>query len=95
MKKLLFLTLPLLALELPRYDPFKKSIPKRKWRYPTIKVEAIFNHKAFINGRFYSVGDRIGVGKVVKVAKDYVVISFGRRKKIFFLSTPKKVVKIK
>ncbi len=74
------------ALDLPvNYDPFYKAskiiktAKKRKvlQRIPVqrLRLYAIFNDKAYINGRFYAIGDRIGEYKLVSIKKDYVLLS--------------------
>ena len=81
----LLLGLSLLGAPLPvHYDPFikAKKIIKRakepalspaKVVRPRFELSAIFNDKAFINGRFYKVGDRISGYKVSEIKENYVI----------------------
>ena len=81
-----FLTLPLIAAPLPvHYDPFVKAkrIIKRakepilssvKMESPHFELSAIFNDKAFINGRFYKIGDRIWGYRVSEIKENYVIL---------------------
>lgn len=73
------------TLDLPvRYDPFykaskiiettKKTKSLRRKSVLHLQLYAIFNNRAYINGRFYSVGDRIGEYMVKSIKKDYVLL---------------------
>ena len=92
-----------IGLELPvKYDPFKKTtkllkrtLKKKRVKKIKLSLEAIFNKKAYINGHLYKEGDKVGGGRVVKIGRDYVIIAFGKRRKVISLKRPRKVVKIK
>ena len=78
--------LPLFAGSLPlpvKYDPFykaekilkeKKVIRKMQKKPIRLTLSAIYNNKAYINGKFYKVGDRVGEYRVFKIAKDFVML---------------------
>jgi hypothetical protein len=84
------------------YDPFKqaqKIIKKSSYiKAPVqkpIKINAIFNKKAFINGRFYSVGDKIRNYKIIKVTNDTIWIKNNNVIKSIKLKNNKTILKIK
>ena len=71
------------SLPLPSgYDPFlppqiKKKILKKsfkKSKKTSLRLEAIFNDKALINGRWIGVGEMIAGFKLVRVAATYVLL---------------------
>ncbi len=76
------------------YDPFG-SVQKiiQKDRRPTapkpvvsaLHLFAIFGDKAYINGRFYRVGERVGGFYIIKITNDYVLLERKGKKKILFL----------
>ncbi|WP_457748861.1 hypothetical protein [Sulfurimonas sp.] len=84
MKKIYLLSVSLTflhanTLSLVNYDPFYKSQrilhstpskPKNK----SLVLNAVFNNKAFINGKFYTVGDKILGYKIKKIYTQSVVI---------------------
>ena len=84
-----------LDLEVP-YDPFapaQKIIQKSRRaplpsKPPASKLHllAIFGDKAYIDGRFYRVGDRVGGYRIVKIADDYVLLEKKGKMKILFLA---------
>lgn len=82
------------SLDLPvQYDPFVKAkkivreakqgavspLSKRPHRLVLI---AIFDDKAFINDRFYTVGQRVGGYVIVRIAPTYVVLKKKGKTKI-------------
>ncbi len=50
-----------------------------------LELTAILNDKAYINGRFYKIGDTISGYKIVKIADSYVVLKKKDKMKILFL----------
>ncbi len=79
------------SLELPvAYDPFVKAqkiikpIRRKVQRVaqPKLKLKAIFNDKAYINGRFYRVGQRVGGARIVAIQEDRVVLEQGGRQMV-------------
>ncbi len=84
-----------LDLEVP-YDPFtpaQKIIKKSRHApippkppAPRLYLLAIFDHKAYIDGRFYRVGDRIGGYRIAKIADNYVLLEKKGKMKILFLA---------
>ncbi len=80
---LLFVSFILLhanALPFVHYDPFYKSQKilhtsiEKKAEKKSLILNAIFNNKAFIDGKFYTIGDNIGAYKIKKINKEFVVI---------------------
>ena len=88
MKKIIVLLLVLIfsskatTMRVVPYDPFKKvdlllkkhNKNRNLLRYnkPKISVSAIFNDKAFINGKFYKIGDIIHGYRIIKISKKAV-----------------------
>ncbi|MEA3522030.1 MAG: hypothetical protein U9R50_03570 [Campylobacterota bacterium] len=65
------------------YDPFKRAKPllaqKEKKRViiqkrKPIKVETIFNNRAWVNGKWLQKGDTIHNAKVIAIRKDAIII---------------------
>ena len=91
------------VLDLPvRYDPFqkakkivvKKSIPVIFTATPSVRLDliAIFNNKAYINGKFYTIGQNVYGYRLVAIKENYVVLKKGRQIKLLPL-VEKKFVK--
>ena len=89
------------ALPLPViYDPFLKaekllkprhiSIPKKK---KELVLTAIFDNKAFINGRFYHVGESVLGYKLVAIRPGYILLRSKKRVKMVPLYK-KKILKV-
>lgn len=82
-----------------KYDPFfpkrKKiktvSIKKRK----ILKLKAILNDKAFINGRWFSKGEKVGEYKIIKITPSFVELRKGKKRKILALVPSKRLLEIK
>lgn len=81
------------ALDLPvEYDPFigakkiikehpqKKIAPIKPKR--ALHLEAIFDQKAMINGRFFSVGERVDGYRLALIGSNFVVLKKRNRKKV-------------
>jgi len=89
-------------LNIPKYDPFKRAKPllkQKKSGKPTYKpaskeLTAVFNGKAFINGRWYDKGDTLAEGKLVKVSADSVQLKKGKKIKTLRLRKEKRLLKI-
>jgi len=105
MRKLLFV--PLLftlvsakSLPLVHYDPFYKSQiilhshTKKSIQNKSFALSAIFNNRAFINNRFYTVGESVQGYKIKKIYKQSIVLQHGNT--LIMLPLQKKhILKIK
>ncbi len=86
-----FVFLDASTLPLIKYDPFYKSqailrtSTDIKVQKESLVLDAIFNNKAFINGKFYAAGDKIGEYTIKKVTKESVVLQNKKRIKILRL----------
>jgi hypothetical protein len=58
------------------------SPPKRE-RNPVKKVTAIFADSAFVNGKWYKVGDKVGDANIVEIHPTYVKIEWKGKVKIY------------
>ena len=89
------MTTVLLSDTLPpvNYDPFYKAQkllkkPKRVQIFSKpikLKVYAIYNNRAYINGKFYKIGDKIAGYKIYKIYDSYVVLKRKSKLKILHL----------
>jgi len=63
----------------------KKNLfsPPKKERFPVKKVTAIFGNSAFINGKWYKAGDKVGDANVVTIAATYVKVEWKGKEKVF------------
>ena len=85
----------LLSNTLPpiNYDPFYKAQkllkkPKRVQVFSKpiqLKVYAIYNNRAYINGKFYKIGDKIAGYKLYKIYDNYVVLKSKSKLKVVYL----------
>jgi len=91
------------ALPLPvHYDPFLKAKViiehAKKTPFPTVKrkivLNAIFDGKAFIDGRFYRKGERVDGYQIVAIKEGYVVLRKGNGVRILPLYR-RKVLKVR
>ncbi len=83
------------TLDLPvKYDPFvkaqkiikrHKAVPIRIKRARTLHLVAIFNDKAYIDGKFYHVGDKIDGYVIEKIDKRGVLLKRGKQSKLLRL----------
>ena len=73
----------------------KKTISKNSVVIPKINfsVDAIINKSAFINGKWYKLGSKIGSFTISDIERTRVELSF--QNKVYFLSTEKKEKKLK
>jgi len=96
MKKtfLLFISFPLLyanSLALVHYDPFYKSqkilhtLTAQRTQNKSLVLSAIFNNQAFINNKFYALGEKIQGYKIKKIYKQAVVLRNHKSLKILHL----------
>jgi len=85
MRKIFFMSLFLSVLSanplpLVHYDPFYKSQiilhthTPRKVQNKSFTLSAIFNNHAFINNKFYTVGEKIQGYKIKKIYRHSVVL---------------------
>ncbi|BCD68673.1 hypothetical protein [Nitratiruptor sp. YY09-18] len=91
-------SLSLLALDLPvNYDPFNsaKKIIKKSHKpifftpfVRPLQLQAIFNDKAYINGKSYKRGDIIRGFKIVDIKDSYVILQRGKKKRVLVLYRP-------
>ena len=82
------------VLDLPvEYDPFYKASKiiqhtkkGRKNIQPLIKpfyLYAIFNNQAYINGKFYQIGEQVEEGyRLISIKKNYVILKKGEQMKL-------------
>lgn len=85
------------------YDPFRRAEPlikrakKRTYtpQAPVVRVSAVMNERAFVNGRWVTRGDRVGPYRIVAVRADGVVMKHGKRTLFVPLVHEKKLLKIK
>ncbi|WP_456452897.1 hypothetical protein [Hydrogenimonas sp.] len=85
------------------YDPFKRAEPlvkKAKRRVPqpkpaALRVEALMNGKAFVNGRWVEAGERVGPYRVVAVRGEGILVKEGKRTLFVPLARRKALLKIK
>ena len=69
------------------YDPFKKAkillkrtTPKKRYfRQSSLKVTAIFNKKAYINGKFYGVNSIVNGYKIIRIQEHYIQVQKHRK----------------
>jgi len=57
--------------------------PPKKERNPVKKVTAIFGDSAFVNGKWYKVGDKVGDANIVEIHPAYVKIEWKGKEKIY------------
>jgi len=69
------------ADELKKKNMFAPPPPKPGW--PVSRVEGILGHTAFVNGKWYKVGDEIGGAKVLKIGPAYVKMVWEGKEKSF------------
>jgi len=85
------------------YDPFKRAEPLIKQakaanfepQTPALRVTAVMNERAFVNGRWVKRGDRIGPYRIVSVRSDGVVAKEGGRTLFLPLKRKRKLLHIK
>lgn len=90
------------ALSIPKYDPFKRAKPllKRKksgrsaYKPQPSQLTAVMNDKAFINGNWYTKGESIPEGKLVKINRTSVYLKKGKKIKILPLKKSKNLLEI-
>jgi hypothetical protein len=90
------------TLELPEYDPFKRAKPllirklsKRPvYRPAPTALIAVLNDKAYINGRWYKIGDVLFEGKLFKITDESVYLKKGNKIKIFRLKKEKSILQV-
>jgi len=110
MRKTFFISIFLTALganslPLVNYDPFYKSQVilhkhthiQKKVQNRSLALGAIFNNRAFINNRFYEVGDKIEGYKIKKIYKYSVVLQSHSSIKVLHIQhmQQKHLIKIK
>lgn len=94
----------------PMYDPFQKTAKASKAAAgllpppamlrlatppaPTV-VTAVMNDKAYINGAWYRVGDRVNDQEVAYIRNDFVGLKEGNRLKMIAVGTNRRVLGIK
>ena len=89
-------------LSIPQYDPFKRAQPllkekksgRRTYRPAPKELTAVFNDKAFINGRWYQKGDVLPEGRLVKIKPTQVYLKKGSTIKVLTLKKSKNLLKI-
>ncbi|WP_151901010.1 hypothetical protein [Sulfurimonas hydrogeniphila] len=79
------------SLPIVNYDPFYKSQKILHTRHASKRqsnsfvLSAIYNNRAFVNNRFYTVGEKIQGYKIKKIYKQSVVLQNRSRLKILHL----------
>lgn len=90
------------SLVIPSYDPFKRAQPllnKKHTKRPphrSVKTEliALMDKRAYINGRWYSLGQSLSEGKIIKIDARSVTLKKGNKIKILRLRQHKKIFSI-
>ena len=75
------------SINIIHYDPFKKAtiLLKRTTqkkiilRRKSLKVSAIFNKKAYINGKFYKLHSRVDGYKIIRIQDQYIQVQKHRK----------------
>lgn len=62
---------------------------------PPSVVSAIMNNKAFINGRWYRIGERFDGSEIVTIQNQFVALKNGNLLKMIPLGIPKHLLTIK
>ena len=70
-----------------------KSVVRAKEE--SFNLTAILNNNAFINGKWYQVGDRVGTFKLVDIMDDSVYLKDGKRTKLIFFKQNSGKIKIR
>lgn len=97
------------AMKLPQrpdftiYDPFVRAEPivkgrvavRRKPRNTSLRLEAVLNDRAFINGRWMRAGMRLGGWRIVSIRPEGVTLRQGGRRLLLPLVSRKRLLKIK
>lgn len=90
------------AVEYRVYDPFKRAAPLVKrsgrgfaaHRPVPIRVTAILNDRAFINGRWVRAGEYLGRYKIARIGATGVVLKSGNMTRFVPLGKRKRILKI-
>jgi len=69
-------------LHIVHYDPFKKAkvllkrtAPKTIYfQHKTLKITAIFNNRAYINGRFYGINSIVNGYKIIHIHDKFIQV---------------------
>jgi len=61
---------------------------------PTV-VTAVMNNKAFINGRWYKVGDTVNTQQITSIQSDFVALKEGNRLTILGVGNQQRFLKMK
>ena len=87
------------------YDPFRRAKPllakktayfqRKNRKFQSLHVETILNGKAFINGRWIGVGEKISGAKVVNIRQNSVVVVYNKKSIYIPVVKPKRVIKFK
>ena len=91
------------AVEYRVYDPFKRAAPlvkksSREHLAPApapIRVTAVMNDRAFVNGRWVHAGEYIGRYKIARIGSTGVVLKSGNITRFVPLGKRKRILKIK
>lgn len=59
-----------------------------------LKLSAVMNNSALINGTWYQVNDKVRGYKLAKIETDTVLLQAGRTKKMLFITTQNPKIKI-
>lgn len=87
------------SVDFPQYDPFKKATPllnKKSKKLRThkplpIRLSAVLNNRAYINGKWYKKGDLLSEGKIMDIRKNSVYLKKANKIKILNLKRSKNI----
>ncbi len=83
------------AIKKKKIENEKKALHVRTKKSDNFNLVAIINKKAFINGKWYKEGDRIGKFKIKLIKKDGVVLLGNRKNLLLDFVNDKKILKIR
>jgi hypothetical protein len=72
----------------------KYSKPGRKFHSQPLTLEAIMNKNAYINGKWYSINDKVRGQKITLIDKNYVVLKYKKKRTRLFVNNKNKKIKI-
>jgi hypothetical protein len=84
-----------------KYDPFKKGqevvqkIFSKKVQDNTLYVTAILNNKAFINSRWYRVGEKVDGYKIIQLKENSILVKNSKKVLKFSIKRRDNIVKVK
>lgn len=89
-------------LKLATKEPLKSKVilkPKKKYHHRSknskLVLDGLLNSTALISGKWYKLGEKVGLYKLSYVGNDYVVLSNKYRKKTLSIKSAKKKLNFK